>query len=576
MPLEAMDRVEHGSRTYLPALALLLSPALTTLAGCGSTAILPTRPEPIPYVDTLPIRQPADREPSEIARLIEVSVGGEIGHALSLHRWVGAEREALNVTRFDDVVNSAWFVHRIDRRPMTPEEVARGPTTTGPDTSRTLTVVSGKQAGISPGFTVRDADGQTYLFKFDPKGNLHLASAADVISSRLFYAAGYYTPEDYIAVFDSARLELDPEAEVTTETGKRRMTREDIRTVLSLTDPLPDGRFLALASKFVPGRPLGPFFFSGVRRDDPNDYYHHQYRRELRGLYVVSSWLNHVDMRFANTLDVFIDPPGYIRHYLIDFAATLGSGTIRSHNPREGSEYNFDFWPTMGRIFSFGFYRKGWEDVPFEEIHPALGWLAVESFDPGKWRANWPNAAFNKRTVRDGYWGAKLVGSFTDEQIAAAVREGRLPVEANGILTEILVRRRDKVVAYWYGRVTPIERPAARYSTDESVPALYVSFEDLGLDAGLWTAGETRYVWRFEDPASRTLTRGEGAAEVGARQTIRLELDGPPVQGGAPGDGEFATLRIAAIRPGASAREARIYLRWEGADKSYRVVGLQH
>jgi hypothetical protein len=322
--------------------ALLFLCTLFAASGCGSRPAVPNRLEPIPYADTLPSERPAATRTSELERLLDVSVSGEIGNALSIRRLLGAEHEALNVTRFDDVVNSAWFEHRNGRRHMSLEEVARGPTATGPDTSNTLTVIGGKTAGISPGFTVRDARGDTYLFKFDPKGNLQLASAAGVISSRLFWAAGYHTPEDVIVVFDAARLELDPDAEIETKSTERSMTTDDIYLVLDGTDKLPDGRYLALASKYVPGRPLGPFLFSGVRSDDPNDWYRHEFRRELRGLYVMSSWLNHVDMRFANTMDVFIDPPGYVRHYLIDFAATLGSGTIRSHKPREGTEYNFD------------------------------------------------------------------------------------------------------------------------------------------------------------------------------------------------------------------------------------------
>ncbi len=544
--------------------------------GCGSRPAVPFRPEPVPYADTLPSFPPAEIEPREVERVLEASIGGELGYAFSLRRWVGAQHEALNVTRFDDVVSSAWFEHRNGQRRMTPEEVARGSTTVGPDTSRTLTVIAGKSEGISPGFTVRDASGTTFLFKFDPKGNLHLASAAGVISSRLFHAAGYHTPEDFIVVFDSARLELDPEAEIDTDAGERPMKRDDIAAVLSLTDPLPDGRYLALASKFLPGRPLGPFLFSGKRKDDANDYYHHEYRRELRGLYVVSSWLNHVDMRFANTLDVFIDPPGYVRHYLIDFAATLGSGTIRSHNPREGSEYNFDFWATIGRLFTLGFLEKGWEDRQFEEYHPAVGWLHVEDFQPGKWKANWPNPAFNKRTARDNYWGAKLVGAFSDGQIAAAVSEGHLPPGAAEILTRILIRRRDKVVEHWYAKVAPIENPDAELQSTENGQALAVSFDDLGLQAAVWGPGETRYLWRFEDPASRTFSRGSRAARAGARQSLRIDLPATPAAGDLGRDGAFATLRISAIRPRASSREAIIYLRWAGPHDGYEVVGLEH
>ena len=80
------------------------------LGGCGAsrnTTALPL--EPITYVDTLPSERPKDRRVDEVSRLIQVSVGGEIGYGCSFRRMVGAKREAVNVTRFDDAVNSAWF-----------------------------------------------------------------------------------------------------------------------------------------------------------------------------------------------------------------------------------------------------------------------------------------------------------------------------------------------------------------------------------------------------------------------------------------------------------------------------------
>ncbi|MGH7540496.1 MAG: hypothetical protein ACRELC_05815, partial [Gemmatimonadota bacterium] len=339
--------------TRRPRLALA-APAVGLLTGCASLPPLPLRPEPVPYADTLPIAEPAAREPTEVPMLIEASVTQEVGDALSLRRMIGARHEALNLTPFDDVVGSAWYEPRNRRDdPLTAADVARGSTTLdGPAASGPLTVVAAKTQGISPGFTIRDERGDRYVFKFDPHGFLHLSSAADVIANRLFYAAGYHVPEDYIVVFDAARLRVDPNATVEGEDFVvRPMAPADVERVLALTDSLADGRYLAVASRFVPGVPKGPFSFEGRRSDDPNDHYLHQHRRELRGLYVVSSWINHIDIRFANTLDSYVEP-GYLRHYLIDFAASLGSGTIRPHYPREGIEYNFDFWPTMARLFT--------------------------------------------------------------------------------------------------------------------------------------------------------------------------------------------------------------------------------
>ena len=560
--------------TRLIALAAALG-----LTGCGgSHKLIELPPEPIAYVDTLPSERPKQRKTNQTSRLLEVSVGGEIGSAFSLRRWTGELHEAVNRTRFDDVVNSAWFEHRITVGNMTAEDVARGSTTMGPDTSRTLLIVSGITAGISPKFWVRDATGTRFIVKFDPRGNLHLASAAGVISNRLLHAAGYYVPEDFIVVFDSTRLELDPEATIEIFGKERLMTTEDVYDILALTDKLPDGKFLAIASKFVPGRPLDSFHFSGVRKDDPNDYYYHQHRRELRGLYVISSWMNHVDMRYENTLDVFIDPPGYVRHYLMDLAATLGSGTIRSHNPREGKEYNFDFWPSVARVFSAGFYQAGWEDAEFTQYHPSIGWLRGSEFDPASWRPNWPNAAFRMVRPADGYWGAKIVASFSDEQIRAAVERGQLPSEEPvEILTRILRIRRDKIIDYWYAQVVPVENVDASF-TGSGRETLVVSFDDLGLGAGLWEAADVEYYWIFEDEYLNVTVGSSQLATPGARQ--RLEIRSSRFGDDAPAVGESqasARLRIDVKRGGKLlGRPATILLRWEGPNKGYAVAGLLH
>ena len=576
MRATSQPELANKRRDIFKIMGLISTLLLTACGGSRKTVQLP--PQPIAYADTLPIERPASREVNQVSRLLQNSVGGEIGHAFSLRRMLGADHEAINVTRFDGVVNSSWFENRIGRVEMSPQEVARGPTTVGPDTSRALRVIAGKAAGISPGFTVRDARGDTYLFKFDPRGNLHLASAAGVIASRLFHAVGYHTPEDYIVVFDSARLELDPEAEIEIFGRERPMTEDDFLAVLDLTDPLPDGRFLALASKFVPGRPLDPFLLSGVRGDDPNDYYHHQYRRELRGLYVISSWLNHVDMRYENTLDVFIDPPGYVRHYLIDFAASLGSGTIRPHNPREGKEYNFDLWPTMGRVFTLGFYKQGWEEVEFEQYHPSIGWMRAESFSPHDWKPNWPNAAFRAVTPADGYWAAKIVGAFGDAHIRAAVAEGALPnQEASDILAGILGVRRDKIVAYWYAGVTPLENAEARLTSSER-GKLQIAFDDLGLEAGLWESENTSYTWKLTDAYLGIDEGGQSAAVPGTRQALEIRLGS--YDSDAPSVGEAVstgTLRVKAVRNGKRVgREASVLLRWDGAAAGYTVVGIRH
>jgi hypothetical protein len=574
------------------SIRLAIMSCVVLAAGCGGASTLPPslRPEPIAYADTLPIPEPEARNPLEVPRILEDAVGGEVSHGLSVRRAVGEEHEALNLTRFDDVVPSAWFAHRNPVRRMTADEVGRGPTTGfGPDTTGALEIISAKVQGVSPGFNIRDSRGDVYVVKFDPKGFLHMSSAAGVISNRLLYAAGYHVPEDFVFVFSRSKLAVAEGATIRGQDFKDRPLTLDVALdVLALTDSLPDGRYLAVASKFVPGPPKGPFFFDGVREDDPNDYYHHEYRRELRGLHVVSSWINHVDMRWMNTMDAYVSP-GYLRHYLIDFAASLGSGTTRPHEPREGMEYNVDLWPGLARVFTLGFYQVGWENMTWEVIDPTIGWLEGESFDPGGWKPNWPNRAFQLATDRDGYWGAKLVASFSDAQIRAAVEAGQLPFRhAADTLASIIMVRRDLVVSHWYGKVSPLENFEVEEMTADPVVdhdgvTFGVQFDDLGVRAGLWTPDEVEYRWELEHRALDRDWQGV-VTRAGAGERQRVSIG--------PGDRDPGTrpdspltpedqvaklvLRVIQRSSGEAHPPVTVWLELSAEAGSYRVVGLEH
>ena len=63
----------------------------------------------------------------------------------------------------------------------------------------------------------------------------------------------------------------------------------------------------------------------------------------------------------------------------------------------------------------------------------------------------------------DAFWAAHIASRFTDPMISAIVATGELSdPDAARYLTDVIIRRRDKVVAYWIGQTNPLDRFAVR------------------------------------------------------------------------------------------------------------------
>ena len=551
------------------ARTLALALATTAFGGCWTQKMEPLalRIEPVPYADTLPITEPDERSENREQRTLLVHAPIQLAEPFD-----PGEGEALNLTHYDDVVSSAWFERRLGYRPVSAEEMALGPTLRegAPAATGPLEIKSVKTEGVTPGFTAKDTNGNTYIMKFDPPDLMHLTTAAGVISNRIMWALGYHVPEDYLTEFDFDRLVLDEDAVIEEDGSERPLTLDDVRALLTKTDTLPNGRYLAFASRYVPGIPKGPFFLEGTRDDDPNDHYDHEHRRELRGLEVFSALINNNDMREGNTLDVFVQP-GYLRHYVIDFGATLGSSSTRSKHRKDETERPVDLYRFVGRLATLGIYSDSWEDEPTELIDPALGFLH-EDFDPDSWKPSWTNPAFTNMTHADAYWAAKIVSALTDEHVAAAVSAGGLPrPDLEATLARLIRLRRDRLVEYYFRRVSTVEEPVV---SQQSAGTLRLSFKDLGIEWGVWTPEGTVYDWRLTDPASGHAGSGAAQPRAGGDQRIDITWTGGDAGPGGTASDELAVLEVTTRRPGIAPKPAAIFLRRDG--RGYRVVGLAH
>jgi len=457
------------------------------------------------YSDDPIWRDPETQDASNTAG-IEISGGYDLIENSFLDPGDENSVRALNINTIDEVPDSSWFTNRVGARSRgapNVDDLASGPDTGAGPAPGPWMVTSRKSEGVTPGFTIRDSAGEIYWIKFDPKGFPEMASGAEVISTKFFHAFGYHVPENYIATLDADALQVAPDATMRDEDGRRRpIVRDDVDDVLEMAAQQPDGTYRVLASRNLPGRPLGPFRYYGTRPDDPNDIFPHEHRRELRGLSVFAAWLNHDEVRSTNSLDTVV-PSGsrqIVRHHLLDFGSTLGSGSVKAQSRRAGNEFAWEARPTIVTMLTLGFYVRPWIKVDYPEV-PAVGRFESTYYRPEHWKPDYPNPAFKNARPEDQFWAARIVAAFSDDAVAAIVRQARYTnPEATAYVTKTLLERKSKVLRAWLNGTNPIVNVALS-STGE------LTFENAAEKAAIANAAE-RYTaqWsRFDNVAGTHL-----------------------------------------------------------------------
>jgi hypothetical protein len=418
---------------------------------------------------------------------------------------------AANINTVGEVPDSSWFTNRAGRRAWTVEQMTKGPDRGTAPSNGPWTILSGKSEGITPGLTIRDGAGETFFIKFDPPSNPEMASGAEIISTKFFHAFGYNVPENYIARLHPDTLLIGHGATVADRDGrKRRMDQRDVTALLKKAARDPEGTYRVSASRRLEGTDIGRFRYYGTRPDDPNDIFPHEHRRELRGLSVFAAWLNHDDSRSVNTLDTLVrdGARGLVRHHLIDFGSTLGSGSTQAQTTRAGNEYIWEARPTIVTMLTLGFYVRPWVKVDYPDL-PAVGRMEANYFMPKAWKPEYANPAFLNARPEDRFWAARIVAAFPDEAVRAIVGTAQFTdTRATDYLTETLLARKSKVLMSWLNGTNPVVNPALSASGE-------LTFENAAEDAGVAKAAE-RYTiaWSRFDNATGT------HAAFGAEQSI--------------------------------------------------------
>jgi hypothetical protein len=156
-----------------------------------------------------------------------------------------------------------------------------------------------------------------------------------------------------------------------------------------------------------------------------------------------------------NTLDGLLEEDGvpFIRHYLVDFTASLGSGGLGgAKRAWEGNETLIPGKKALQNMVGFGIYTPAWMRATYPG-YPAVGRFGAEPFDPERWTTNHQIAPFANRLPDDEFWAAKQVMAFTDEDIQALVSTGGYSdPQAVEWMVRTLIERRNRIgQAYFEG-----------------------------------------------------------------------------------------------------------------------------
>jgi hypothetical protein len=282
----------------------------------------------------------------------------------------------------------------------------------------------------------------------------------------------------------------------------------------------------------------------------------------LRANRVIGAWLAHDDSRAINTRNVRVKEGGrvFVRHYMHDFGAILGSSTRFPEPPISNHEYYIEKRASLRQLFTLGLYTpkplrsEGPEDIP-----PSVGWFESGSFEPEKWKPNYPNRAFSNMQPADAFWGARLVSRFSDEAINAIVANaGYDDAEAAAYLARTLIRRRDIIAQVWLNAVNPI--------VDASLDARgALTFTNAAVAARVASHGTYRIEWARFDNRSGAIEASGTEEQSEPKGTAPAGLLTSP----------FIVATIVSAHPDQPgwANPVRIYFRKEGA--GWKTVGLE-
>ena len=543
------------SRKHTAALAVLLAAAVSTAIGSAATS---------KFFDDDPIWVERDTQDASAMTSVETSLFVDIASNAIRRTGTEASLRAQNLNSVDEVPDSSWFTNRAGHRLLTADEIGRGPDTSAGPAPGPWTLTSSKSDGVTPGFIVRDVNGERWFLKFDPPGYRAMSTGTEVTVTKLMWALGYNVPENHIAYIRAEQLVVGDGATFTSPGGKRRAMRaDDVEDLLERANQEPDGSYRVVASRALPGRPVGRLRFYGTRPDDPNDIVPHENRRELRGYGVFAAWVNHVDAKSLNSLDTLVTENGraHVRHNLIDFGSALGSGGVRPADYWAGEEYLVEPASVGKQLLGFGFSFPKWHTEPYYES-PSTGRLPEDStdFDPDAWKPRVRNRAFLNARPDDKFWAARKLTALSTPLLRAAVRAGGFgDPAAEDFLVRALAQRRDAIARVYLTAVNPL--------VDARLGDGVLTFSNAAVEADVARAPRSYRAswWTYDNATGETRRIGETSGA-----TTSLDVPNLPAR-----DGVFIKVQLSAVDAQFESWEKPVdsYFRLRGGQ--WRLVGFE-
>jgi hypothetical protein len=472
---------------------------------------------------------------------------------------------AINANALDEVPESTWFTNRLGMHPMSDEDLARGACPRDEAPPLPWIVTRGKNTGSSPGVVLTAADGRTYVFKIDFAGQPERATAADAVSTRMLYAAGYNVPCDIVVSFTRDNFRIQPGARVS-GTGAL-YTEADLDNLLQHAMMNPDGTRRGSVSLFLEGDVLGGWRFSGVSEGDPNDIVPHEDRRDVRGLYVLSAWMNHVDARAENNMSMWVDAGGglgYVRHYVLDAGDSFGivweDDMAWGLAQRFGHSNYFDVEQVVEDFLTLDIIPRPYRDARHGSQFDIFGFYDADRFVADQWRNGYPNPAFDRRTEQDCAWGARILSQFDPHRIRVLARTGHFSrPETEDEFVRILLERRRRILERWLTRISPLSEPA--------LEGRELCMHDLAVESGTRDQRTRHYSTRLY---SGVPPRAIAAVPIHAGNG-RVCITLPDHRAAQP---EYRIVDLRATSGEDHTAPARVHL-YQLPNGEYRVVGLE-